>query len=429
MTTHGWILLGVVALPVALAAQTPARPAAQRPRPLPLTQLDDRVVAADLDNRAFTLTFAQPLPIKDLLLLLVRGTNLSMIPDPRISGSFIGELKNVTVRQALGLVLPPLGLDFAADGGVVRVFVREPETRLFDINYIATLRTGSSRVGNDIAGGAGSFAQVTGTTSTDLFKELTKGMQTLLSDRAVFNVDRKAGLAQVTDFPERLDRVATYLEAVQDRVHRQVQIDARIVEVELNDADAQGLDWTALTRAATGDASAGRPGHSSTGLLVSDVGKFMSALASQGRVSTLAHPRLLAINNEPAIVRSAEGARREANSSDVGDGAAGLDAVTLSVTPQIGADGVVMLSLSPIVVLRSGQAGAAGAPVVRESDTLARVADGETIVLSGFGRDRERRERKSVGRTGGWFGRATVVTKKRVELLVLLTPKILYSTD
>ena len=419
MTTYGWSLLGIVALPVALAAQTPARPAAQtparpaaqRPRPLPLTQLDDRVVAADLDNRAFTLTFAQPLPIKNLLLLLVRGTSLSMIPDPRISGSFIGELKNVTVRQALGLVLPPLGLDFAADGGIVRVFAREPETRLFDVNYIATLRTGNSRVGNDIAGGAGSFAQVTGTTSTDLFKELTKGMQMLLSDRAVFNVDRKAGLVQVTDFPERLDRVATYLEAVQDRVHRQVQIDARIVEVELNDADAQGLDWTALTQAATGDASTGRPGHSSTGLLVSDVGKFMSALASQGKVSTLAHPRLLAINNEPAIVRSAEGARRETNPSNVGDGAAGPDAVTLSVTPQIGADGVVMLSLSPIVVLHSGQAGAAGSPAVRESDTLARVADGETIVLSGFGRDRERRERKSVGRSGGWFGRATVVTK------------------
>ena len=52
-------------------------------------------------------------------------------------------------------------------------------------------------------------------------------MQTLLSERATFNVDRKAGLLQVTDFPERLDRVALYLDAVQDRVHRQVQIDAR----------------------------------------------------------------------------------------------------------------------------------------------------------------------------------------------------------
>ena len=55
---------------------------------------------------------------------------------------------------------------------------------------------------------------------------------------------------------------------------------------------------------------------------------------------------------------------------------------------------------------------------------VARVADGETIVIAGLGRDRETRERKAVGMTGGWFGRATVVTKKHVELVVLLTPRI-----
>ena len=71
---------------------------------LPLTQIDDRLAAADLDNRTFALTFAQPVAIRDLLLLLVRGTSLSMIPDPGLSGAFIGELKNVTVRQALDLM-------------------------------------------------------------------------------------------------------------------------------------------------------------------------------------------------------------------------------------------------------------------------------------------------------------------------------------
>src|SRR3954465_5803407 len=107
---------------------------------LPLTQLDERALAADLDSRTFTLTFAQPVPVRDLLLLLVRGTTLSMVPDPSISGSFIGELKNVTVRQALGLILQPLGLDYTVDGSFIRVFHREAETRLFDINYIAATR-------------------------------------------------------------------------------------------------------------------------------------------------------------------------------------------------------------------------------------------------------------------------------------------------
>jgi type II secretory pathway component GspD/PulD (secretin) len=84
------------------------------------------------------------------------------------------------------------------------------------------------------------------------------------------------------------------------------------------------------------------------------------------------------------------------------------------VTPQISGDGIVTLALSPIVK----------APAVAESDMLARVADGETLVVWGFTRDREIRERKNVGVTGGWFGRGTIVTHKKVELVILLTPKI-----
>ena len=126
----GWyVVLALAVASPALAQQAPQMPT------LPLTQLDERGPAADLDNHTFTLTFAQPVPVKDLLLLLVRGTNLSLIPDPAIEGSFIGELKNVTIRQALESILPPLGLDYSVDAGFVRVFSRERDTRIFDINY------------------------------------------------------------------------------------------------------------------------------------------------------------------------------------------------------------------------------------------------------------------------------------------------------
>lgn len=361
-----------------LVAQTPAQRPGQMP-PLPLTQLDERTPAADLDNRTFTLTFAQAVPIKELLLLLVRGTSLSLVPDPSISGSFIGELKNVTVRQALALILQPLGLDFSVTGGVVRVFKREPETRIFDINYIAAERTGLTSVGS--APSAHSSANVTTTLHSDVFGEIAKGVQTLLSERARFNVDRQAGLLQVTDFPERLERVASYLDAVQDRVQRQVQIDARIVEVELKDENAQSLDWSAI------------------GGRVTDLPRVMAALEAQGKVTVLANPRLLTVNNAPAIVRS--------------------DALTISVTPQIAPEAAIMLAVSPML----------SSPASAESDTLARVADGETLVLQGFTRDRETKERKNVGIGGGWFGRGTVTTRKRVEIVILLTPHLVAGAE
>jgi type II secretory pathway component HofQ len=363
----------MLAVPAAGLAQA-TRPAPMPP--LPLTQLDERAVSADLDNRAFSLTFAQPVAVNDVLLLLVRGTNLSVVPDPSIGGSFIGDLKSVTVRQALGLILHPLGLDFTVDGGVIRVFRREPETRLFAVDYAAGERTGDASVGIDPAARTnGSYARVTTATKTDVFADISKGIQGLLSNRGTFNVDRKAGLVQVTDFPDRLDRIGVYLDAVTDRVQRQVQIEARVVEVELNDEKATTLDWTDLKQ-------------------TRDSEKVMGALAAQGTVKILAAPRLLVLNNEPAIVKT--------------------DGLTIAVTPQISPDAIVTLSLSPIV----------GAPHAMQSDMVARVADGATIVVAGFGRERETREHKNAGTSGGWFGRSTVVTKKHVELVVLLTPRI-----
>ena len=363
-------------LTLVLAAQAPraALTPAQMPT-LPLTQLDDRAIAGDLDTRTFSMTFGQPVPIYDVLLLLVRGSSLSVVPDPAIGGSFIGDLKNVTVRQALGLILQPFGLAFSVDGGVIRVFKREPETRLYDISYLAAERSGDTTTGTDPSRAGGSGARITTTTKTDVFADITKGVQTILSAQGTFNVDRRAGLAQVRDFPERLDRVGDYLEAVQAHVQRQVQIEATVLEIELNDDKAASLDWTALRQ-------------------TRDAAKVMAALAAQGKVTVLASPRLAVMNNEPAILKT--------------------EALSISVTPQISADAIVTLSLSPML----------SAPQAIASDMVARVADGETIVVA-VGRDRETRERKAGGVAGGWLGRTTVVTRKHVELVVLLTPRIL----
>lgn len=362
---------------------------------LPLTQLDERSPAADLDNRTFSLTFAQPVAVRDLLLLLVRGTSLSIVPDPDVSGSFIGELKNVTIRQALTLILQPLGFDHTVTGTIVRVFRREAETRIFDVNYIATVRTGESLVGADGAGRT--HADVSASARTDLFAELANAVKPMLSDKASFSLDRKSGLLQVTDVPERLDRIALYLDAMHERVHRQIQVDAQILEVELTDEKAPGIDWRIVRAQLTGTATAAERAtrRALTGLRATDVSRLIEQLAAQGTVTVLAKPTLLAMNNEPAIVKT--------------------DALTVSVTPQAGGDGAIMLDVTPI--LRT--------PASQEAEMLARVADGETLVLAGFTRDREFKELKNLGRSGGWFGRGTVVTHRRVELVILLTPRVI----
>ena len=74
-------------------------------------------------------------------------------------------------------------------------------------------------------------------------------------------------------------------------------------------------------------------------------------VGAAGTVTTLANPRLLALNNEPSIVRTG--------------------AISFSVTPQISGDSLLTLSLTPMLQ----------APLAIESDMLARIVDGETLVV------------------------------------------------
>ena len=404
--------LGVVALEVSAQVPQPG----SRLVPLPLTQFDERSAAPDLDDRTFSLTFTQPVPIRDVLLMLVRGTSLSVVPDPSVAGSFIGELRDVTIRQALDLALPPLGLDYTVDDRFVRVFRTTAETRLFDIDFLAGVRIGTTGVGGSV--GEGRVARVDTTAGGDPFDRVDEGVGALLSERGFAHVDRTAGLLQVTDLPDRLDRVDLYLDSLHERALRQVQIDARIIEVELSDPEAASLDWGALALTSSPSATSTiQPRRS--GLRVDDVAQFLASLAAQGSLSVLASPRLLVTNNQPALVRSESRASHDADS-----GSPVQHSVTLAVVPQVASDGIVMLSISPIVSTAESEGEGhddGRGRTTREVDTLARVRGGETIVISGFTRDRETRER-----TGGFFSRSKLV-RRRVELVILLTPTILDS--
>src|SRR5262249_35414603 len=100
--------------------------------------------------------------------------------------------------------------------------------------------------------------------------------------------------------------------------------------------------------------------------------------------------------------------------------------VTVSVTAQIAPDGVVMLSMTPILMrAHTSEAAVLEDEHVTAADTLARVADGETIVLAGFATDRfvsgSAPDPRSRNR------QVATMTRKRTELLILLTPKILAS--
>lgn len=399
--------------------------------PLPMTKLDDRVAAADLDGpRRVSLTLARPLPLRDMLLLLVNGTPLSIVTDETVEGTFVGDLKDLTMRQALEAVLFPRGLDYDVQGTLIRVFPRKAATRLFDVNYLNLRRSWQRTVRSGTSGSTS--AEVVTSGASDFFDELNRGVRSLLSDTGRAHVDRTAGLLQVTDFSDRLDQVGVYVEAVQLRATRQVRIDARVLRVTLNDA-ATAIDWKAVT-ARTGTAPRPAGGRASSGLRVADFEMLRAALSEQGAVAVLAAPHIVAMNNEPAVMRvgtqgiyfqtasQADGDRTGRSSSAT----AMLEGLTLIVTAQIAADGIVQLNVAPTYAEKTGQSKSASGDVwptlqVSEADTLVRVQDGETIVLSGF-LDERVKSAPSSGLAGLFGGQAR--THEKSELVILLTPAV-----
>jgi MSHA biogenesis protein MshL len=449
-----------------------AAPAQQPPlQPLPVTQLDERQQGNDLESaRPITLTVPDATPITDVLLLLVRDTHLSVVADPDVTGTFRGELKDLTLRQALEMVLQPHGLDYALQGNVIRVFKRRVETRIFDLNYVVTRRSGSrsltassSVTPSDVAGASasnsrpaypsGNNAQVSGADEGDVVSDIAAGVQTLVSPDAKFNVDRKAALMQVTDYPERLDKIALYLDAVQNRATRQVSIQAKVIEVALNEEFAAGINWNVVIRRAGNAVSltqkvmpAGAPGTFTAALNIKDFAGLLTAFETQGRVNVVATPQVNALNNEPAIMRvgTQDVFFRTTSQVDVATGRilqttvepqALTEGVVLSVTPQIASDGMINLSISPSLTQRTGQAVSRfgdTVPIlsVREADTLVRVHENETIVIAGLMQENTSNQQSKVPGIGdvpgiGGLFRRDARTRRKTDLIILLTPTIM----
>ncbi len=131
-----------------------------------------------------------------------------------------------------------------------------------------------------------------------------------------------SGYGKITSLPERkivvvedtppfLDRVGEILDDV-DRHPSQILIEARILEISLDDEESYGIDWQNLFSSQDGDGSFGTRGLSNAGaagnrgfffeVVNSDFTAMLNLLSEQGRVRTLSTPQLLALENQEASV-------------------------------------------------------------------------------------------------------------------------------
>lgn len=385
-----------------VVGQSPATASAQAPRaagqlpPLPATQIDPGQITLDSPRR-LSLTFLEPRPIDEVLALLTAGTGFSVAIDADAAGTFRGELKQLTLRESLATVLAPLGLDFRVQGTVIRIQRRQVETRLFDLDAINIQRGFSRTTGSSAAALSSSVVQ------EDVATSIGDGVKALLSERGTVHVDRRAGLVQVTDFSDRLDRVALYIETLHQRRARQVRLQAQAFEVTLHDGPA--IDWRLVRE------RLGLPRDASDAGIATDPVALRQALALQGDVRMLWAPDVTALNNEPAVMRMATPGGRS---------------LTMTIVPQVSADGIIQISVAHAWEERAGERRDGlfkSVPLMRisESDTVMRVLDGKTALIAGLLRPTEIDvpSRRLSSMFGGSSKRSA-----QAELVVLLRPSV-----
>jgi len=269
-------------------------------------------------------------------------------------------------------------------------------------------------------------ASINTETSTDYWKGLEAVIRSIINaptqmaGQAVGNESRsvivspQTGMILVRAFPSELAQVEAFIDASQEALQRQVILEAKILEVELKEGFQSGINLSALYESGNREISTsfGQLGSQIDGIgeplsfdmQFSDFSGVINLLETQGNVQVVSSPRIVTLNNQKAIFKVGQEAYFLTNASTTSFGA-GIEQTTsqnsslepffsgiaLDVTPQISEVGDIILHIHPILSevkedlkIINGQEFPLANSATRESDTIARVRNGEVIVISGL---------------------------------------------
>lgn len=399
-----------------------------------------------LDER-FNVAFNN-VPAQQFFNSLVAGTRYNMLVHPEVSGNITAKLRDVTLVEALDAVRELYGYDYRIEG--TRVYIRplSIQTRMFQVNYLTAQRLGTSNLrvssssvsdvnnnnnnnnnnngnnsnnnnqnNNNDQGNNGNngrqrdASNVQTRTESDFWKELKQALEALVGGkdggRSVV-ISPQSGVIVVRAMPDELRAIDRYLRATQLSVERQVILEAKILEVELNSGFQSGINWAAfgtgnnhrisggVVKPGTGLAALPRNGgrdavvppigNTIDGLVsaagstlvqategagslfglafqTSNFAALISFLESQGTVHVLSSPRITATNNQKAVLKIGTdeffvtGVSTTTTTNSSGNGTVSpnvtlqpfFSGVVLDVTPQIDEQGNILMHVHPSV--------------------------------------------------------------------------------
>lgn len=437
---------------------------------------EEEVQKAKLKKQVFTgktisLNF-QNISIRAVLQLLADFTGVNMVVSENVKGEITLRLNDLPWDQALDIILTTQGLDKRRQGNVVMVDTKEhfdkmEENQLKSDQIIQRLEP----IRSDLV-------QINYAKAADLAVLIKDKTNSLLSDRGKISVDSRTNTLWIQDTGSKIEEVRDLVKKLDVPV-KQVQIEARIVEVTKDYAEDLGIRWgvtkpnqlsgtlTGANQLAQGVAPASvtnLPSNvlqdykprlnldlaavpangsmpASVGIALARLGNNilldleLSALESEGRAELISSPRLITTNQQAAEIQSGqEIPYQEATSSGATAVSFKKAVLSLKVTPQITPDNKILMELQINQDTPSPQT-FNGVPAIltKEIQTTVLVNNGETIVLGGIYKQDKNQDIRRIP----FFGQLPVLKylfgNKQValsndELLIFITPKIITSS-
>ncbi|MGK5047804.1 pilus (MSHA type) biogenesis protein MshL [Janthinobacterium sp. GB4P2] len=396
-----------------------------------------------LDER-FNVAFNN-VPARQFFHSLVNGTRYNMLVHPDVQGNISANLKDVTLFEALDAVREMYGYDYKVDGTRIAIRPLTMQTRMFQVNYLTGNRKGTSnlRVSSTSVSSAGTSnsgqsggsngqqsqqnqpqqpgqpgsqvqqdsSNLSTTSDSNFWAELKESLGAIIGgtgDGRKVVISPQSGVVVVRGMPEELRAVDLYLKATQLSVDRQVILEAKILEVELNDNFQTGINWASFASIKSGHTNristgfiqpggtlaplpfnGGQPPNMTTGngltassgfglssaataagsmfglaFQTANFAAMITFLESQGAVHVLSSPRIATMNNQKAVLKIGTdeffvtGVSTTVTSTGTTGGTTSSPNVTLQpffsgvvldVTPQIDDQGNIILHVHPSV--------------------------------------------------------------------------------
>lgn len=386
------------------------------------------------DGRRMSLD-VQGAEIQTVLRSLSEFSGKNIVASKEVKGVVTLRLRNVPWRHALDIVLRAQGLGTVEQGQTIVV------SNLETLRKEEMERRTAERTQEELLPLRTRIVPV-GYANAD---EMAKSVEKTLTKRGHIEVDKRSNSLLLTDIDDRLDQAESMVRSL-DTKTLQVEIVARLVDVDVSSTRSLGIEWGAQNLDLF-DAGVGEDIRVNARGVTNPVGTMrlgtvksfgsldaaIEALETQNKANIISNPRITTVNNREASV--VVGQQIPLIVQDfAGNAVTQLTTIgiKLSVTPHINVGNKITMDIHPEVSDLASQATVQGGIIINTTmaDTRVMVNDGETAVIGGLIRSNESTTKRGVPilmdipLIGNLF-RSNSTTKAKRELLIFVTPKIL----